>query len=155
MPQALLEKVFASKKFNEGFRTTEYLAAALLDQRWHQLGAGKVPADVLAFEAATLKDAGVDYAPVPTRYRSTYFSHVFSGGYSAGYYGYLWSEKLDADTVDWFTEHGGMTRANGELFRKKLLSKGGTMEAMRMYRAFRGRDAKIEPLLERRGLTAQ
>jgi peptidyl-dipeptidase Dcp len=155
MPQALLDKVLASKKFNEGFRTTEYLAASLLDQRWHQLGAGQVPADVLAFEAATLKDAGVDYAPVPTRYRSTYFSHVFSGGYSAGYYGYLWSEKLDADTVDWFTEHGGMTRANGDLFRKKLLSKGGTMEAMQMYREFRGRDARIEPLLERRGLTAQ
>jgi peptidyl-dipeptidase Dcp len=155
MPQALLDKVLASKKFNEGFRTTEYLAASLLDQRWHQLGAGQVPADVLAFEAATLKDAGVDYAPVPTRYRSTYFSHVFSGGYSAGYYGYLWSEKLDADTVDWFTEHGGMTRANGDLFRKKLLSKGGTMEAMQMYREFRGRDARIEPLLERRGLTVQ
>lgn len=155
MPQALLDKVFASKKFNEGFRTTEYLAASLLDQRWHQLGAGQVPADVLAFEAATLKEAGVDYAPVPPRYRSTYFSHVFSGGYSAGYYGYLWSEKLDADTVDWFTEHGGMTRANGDVFRKKLLSKGGTMEAMQMYREFRGRDARIEPLLERRGLTAQ
>jgi peptidyl-dipeptidase Dcp len=153
MPQELLDKVIASKKFNEGFRTTEYLAASILDQKWHQLGASQIPTDVLAFEAASLKAAGVDYAPVPPRYRTTYFSHVFSGGYSAGYYGYLWSEKLDADTVEWFNENGGMLRKNGDYFRKMLLSKGGTMDAMQMFRAFRGRDAKIEPLLERRGLT--
>ena len=153
MPQELLDKVIASKKFNEGFRTTEYLAASILDQKWHQLGASQIPTDVLGFEAASLKAAGVDYAPVPPRYRTTYFSHVFSGGYSAGYYGYLWSEKLDADTVEWFNENGGMLRKNGDYFRKMLLSKGGTMDAMQMFRAFRGRDAKIEPLLERRGLT--
>jgi peptidyl-dipeptidase Dcp len=153
MPQELLDKVVASKKFNEGFRTTEYLAASILDQKWHQLGASQIPTDVLGFEAASLKAAGVDYAPVPPRYRTTYFSHVFSGGYSAGYYGYLWSEKLDADTVEWFNENGGMLRKNGDYFRKMLLSKGGTMDAMQMFRAFRGRDAKIEPLLERRGLT--
>jgi peptidyl-dipeptidase Dcp len=153
MPQELLDKVVASKKFNEGFRTTEYLAASILDQKWHQLGASQIPADVLGFEAASLKAAGVDYAPVPPRYRTTYFSHVFSGGYSAGYYGYLWSEKLDADTVEWFNENGGMLRKNGDYFRKMLLSKGGTMDAMQMFRAFRGRDARIEPLLERRGLT--
>lgn len=154
MPRELLDKVIRSQQFNEGFRTTEYLAAAILDQRWHRLGAAQIPEDVLAFEAAVLKDAGVDFAPVPTRYRSTYFSHVFSGGYSAGYYSYLWSEKLDADTVDWFTENGGMLRKNGDLFRKMVLSRGGTMDAMAMYRAFRGRDARIEPLLERRGLHA-
>ena len=153
MPQELLDKVIASKKFNEGFRTTEYLAASILDQKWHQLGVSQIPSDVLSFEAKSLKDAGVDYAPVPPRYRTTYFSHVFAGGYSAGYYGYLWSEKLDADTVDWFTENGGMLRKNGDYFRKMLLSKGGTMDAMQMYRNFRGRDARIEPLLERRGLT--
>ncbi|HEX7984086.1 MAG TPA: M3 family metallopeptidase, partial [Duganella sp.] len=153
MPQELLDKVIASKKFNEGFRTTEYLAASILDQKWHQLGATQIPTDVLGFEAASLKAAGVDYAPVPPRYRSTYFSHVFAGGYSAGYYGYLWSEKLDADTVEWFNENGGMQRKNGDYFRKMLLSKGGTMDAMEMFRAFRGRDARIEPLLERRGLT--
>jgi len=153
MPQELLDKVIASKQFNEGYRTTEYLAASMLDQRWHQLGAGKVPADVLGFEAAALKEAGVDFAPVPSRYRSTYFSHVFSGGYSAGYYGYLWSEKLDADTVEWFMENGGLVRKNGDRFRKMLLSRGGTLDAMDMFRAFRGRDAKVEPLLERRGLT--
>ena len=154
MPQELLDKVIASKKFNEGFRTTEYLAASILDQRWHQLSASQIPTDVLAFEAAVMKDAGLDFAPVPTRYRTTYFSHVFSGGYSSGYYGYLWSEKLDADTVDWFKENGGLSRKNGDHFRKALLSRGGTMDAMEMYRKFRGRDAKVEPLLDRRGLTA-
>jgi peptidyl-dipeptidase Dcp len=153
MPKELLDKVAASKKFNQGFTTTEYLAASLLDQRWHQLPAGKVPTDVLGFEAAALKDAGVDFAPVPPRYRTTYFSHSFSGGYSAGYYAYLWSEKLDADTVEWFKENGGLLRKNGDHFRKTLLSRGGTAEAMDLFRNFRGRDAKIEPLLERRGLT--
>jgi peptidyl-dipeptidase Dcp len=153
MPKELLDKVQASKKFNEGFRTTEYLAASILDQKWHQLPASQIPTDVVAFEAKSLKEAGVDYAPVPPRYRTTYFSHVFAGGYSAGYYGYLWAEKLDADTVEWFTENGGMLRKNGDYFRKMLLSRGGTMDAMQMYRNFRGRDAKIEPLLERRGLT--
>ncbi|SFF63016.1 peptidyl-dipeptidase Dcp [Duganella sp. CF458] len=152
MPKELLDKVQASAKFNEGFRTTEYLAASILDQRWHQLPSDKIPTDVLGFESSVLKDAGVDFGPVPPRYRTTYFSHVFAGGYSAGYYGYLWSEKLDADTVEWFTENGGMQRKNGDHFRKALLSKGGTMDAMQMYREFRGRDAKIDPLLERRGL---
>ncbi|NHZ94965.1 M3 family metallopeptidase [Massilia sp. CCM 8734] len=155
MPKELLDKVIASKQFNEGYRTTEYLASSILDQRWHQLSAAQIPTDVVAFEAAALKDAGVDFAPVPPRYRTTYFSHVFSGGYSAGYYGYLWSEKLDADTVEWFNENGGLSRKNGDHFRKMLLSKGGTLDAMQMYRNFRGRDAKIEPLLERRGLNAK
>jgi len=154
MPKELLDKVIASKKFNEGFRTTEYLAASILDQRWHQLGAAQIPTDAMAFEAAVMKDAGLDFAPAPTRYRTPYFSHVFSGGYSAGYYGYLWSEKLDADTVNWFKENGGLSRKNGDYFRKMLLSKGGTMDAMEMYRKFAGRDAKVGPLLERRGLNA-
>jgi peptidyl-dipeptidase Dcp len=155
MPKELLDKVLAAKKFNQGFMTTEYLAASLLDQRWHQLTPAQVPTDVLAFETNALKEAGVDFAPVPPRYRTTYFSHSFSGGYSAGYYAYLWAEKLDADTVEWFKENGGLTRKNGDYFRKTLLSRGGTMDAMDMFHNFRGRDAKIEPLLERRGLTAQ
>jgi peptidyl-dipeptidase Dcp len=155
MPKELLDKVQASKKFNEGYRTTEYLAASMLDQSWHQLGANQVPADVLGFEATALHQAGVDFPLVPPRYRTTYFSHVFSGGYSAGYYGYLWAEKLDADTVEWFNENGGLLRRNGDRFRKMLLSKGGTMDAMQMYRAFRGRDADVKPLLERRGLTGE
>lgn len=153
MPQALLDKVVASKKFNQGYLTTEYLAASLLDQRWHQLKPGEIPTDVLAFEARALKDAGVDYAPVPPRYRTTYFSHSMNGGYSAGYYAYLWSEKLDADTVQWFTESGGLSRKNGDHFRKTLLSRGGSADAMDLFRDFRGRDPVIEPLLERRGLT--
>ncbi|WP_312513735.1 M3 family metallopeptidase [Massilia sp.] len=153
MPKELLDKVQASQQFNEGFRTTEYLAAALLDQAWHQLTPEQIPTDVLAFEADALKKAGVDFALVPPRYRTTYFSHTFAGGYSAGYYGYLWAEKLDADTVNWFKENGGLTRKNGDHFRKTLLSRGGTLDAMQMYRNFRGKDAVIQPLLERRGLT--
>jgi peptidyl-dipeptidase Dcp len=155
MPKELLEKVQASQQFNEGFRTTEYLAASLLDQAWHQLTPDQIPTDVLAFEADALRKAGVDFALVPPRYRTTYFSHTFSGGYSAGYYGYLWAEKLDADTVNWFKEHGGLTRKNGDHFRKTLLSRGGTLDAMQMYRNFSGRDAQVQPLLERRGLTGQ
>ena len=153
MPKELLDKVVASKKFNQGYMTTEYLAASLLDQRWHQLKPSEIPLDVLAFEAKALKDAGVDYAPVPPRYRTTYFSHSMNGGYSAGYYAYLWSEKLDADTVQWFTESGGLGRKNGDHFRKTLLSRGGSADAMDLFRNFRGRDPVIEPLLERRGLT--
>ncbi|WP_229212259.1 M3 family metallopeptidase [Duganella sp. HH105] len=152
MPKDLLDKVIASKKFNQGFLTTEYLSASLLDQRWHQLTPAQIPTDVLGFEAASLKDMGVDFAPVPPRYRTTYFSHSFSGGYSAGYYAYLWSEKLDADTVEWFKEKGGLKRENGDWFRAKLLSRGGTDDAMNLFRNFRGRDPIIEPLLDRRGL---
>ena len=149
---ALLDNVIAAKKFNQGYLTTEYLSASLLDQRWHQLAPDQVPGDVLAFEAAALKDAGVDFAPVPPRYRTTYFKHSMEGGYSAGYYAYLWSEKLDADTVEWFNENGGLLRKNGDHFRKTLLSRGGTQDAMELFRTFRGRDAEIKPLLMRRGL---
>ncbi|MDE2430501.1 MAG: M3 family metallopeptidase [Burkholderiales bacterium] len=152
IPQALVDKLMASSKFNQGFATTEYLAATLLDQRWHQLSPDQVPGDALAFEADALKAAGVDFAPVPPRYRSTYFSHIFGGGYSAGYYAYLWSEVLDADTVEWFKEHGGLTRKNGDWFRQQLLSRGGSIDPMQSFRNFRGRDPKIEPLLIRRGL---
>jgi peptidyl-dipeptidase Dcp len=155
MPKELLDKVFASQKFNEGYRTTEYLAASMLDQSWHQLSADQIPADVLAFEANALHQAGVDFPLVPPRYRTTYFSHVFSGGYSSGYYGYLWAEKLDADTVEWFKENGGLSRKNGDRFRKMMLSRGGSQDVMEMYRSFRGRDPVIQPLLERRGLTGE
>ncbi|MCX7177272.1 MAG: M3 family metallopeptidase [Proteobacteria bacterium] len=152
MPQALVDKVLATKKFNQGFATTEYLAAALLDQRWHQLTPEQIPTDALAFEAEALHQAGVDFAPVPPRYRSGYFSHVFSGGYSAGYYAYLWSEVLDADSVEWFKEHGGLSRQNGDWFRQQVLSRGGSADAMTLFRTFRGRAPSIAALLERRGL---
>jgi len=152
MPKELLDKLRASQKFNEGYRTTEYLAAAVLDQRWHQLGSKAIPGNVKSFEEQALKEAGLDFAPVPPRYSSTYFSHAFSGGYSAGYYSYLWAERLDADAGEWFKENGGLQRKNGERFRQMVLSKGGTMDAVQMYRDFRGRDPVIAPLLERRGL---
>lgn len=154
LPKSLVDKVKAAEKFNQGFATTEYLAAALLDQALHQLKADEVPsADaVLEFEAKALKSAGVDFQPVPPRYRTTYFSHIFASGYSAGYYSYIWSEVLDADSVEWFKENGGLKRENGDHFRKTLLSRGGSIEAMDMFRAFRGRDPEIKPLLERRGL---
>ncbi|MDP1699091.1 MAG: M3 family metallopeptidase [Xanthomonadaceae bacterium] len=153
MPQALLDKVMATQKFNQGFATTEYLAASLLDQAWHQVTPEQVPdADgVLAFEANALKQAGVDFAPVPPRYRSTYFSHII-GGYAAGYYSYIWSEVLDADSVEWFKENGGLKRENGDHFRKTLLSRGGAEDAMTLFANFRGRAPDTNPLLARRGL---
>ncbi len=155
LPAELLAKVMSARKFNQSYATTEYLAASLLDQAWHQLKTGEVPSadGVPAFEAAALKKAGVDFAPVPPRYRSTYFSHIFTGNdYAAGYYSYLWSEVLDADTVEWFKQNGGLTRKNGDHYRATLLSRGSSGEAMDLYRSFRGADPRIKPLLERRGL---
>lgn len=154
IPQALLDKVDAAKKFNQGYATTELVAANVIDQAWHQLKAADVPdsAGVADFEAAALKKAGLDFAPVPPRYRSTYFSHIFAGGYSAGYYSYFWSEVLDAATVDWIKNHGGLTRENGDRFRKTLLSRGGSREALDLYRDFTDADPDIRPLLVRRGL---
>ena len=153
MPKELIGKVVeAEQKFDQGFKTTEYLAAALLDQAWYQLKPAEVPNDALAFEASALKNAGVDFAPVPPRYRTTYFSHAFAGGYSAGYYSYIWSEELDADSVEWFKEHGGLKRENGDHFRETLLSRGGSQDAMKLFHDFTGRDPWIEPLLKRRGL---
>ena len=154
LPQEWIDNLNAASTFNEGHATTSYLAAAILDLAWHSLTveeAAKV-SDVEAFETQAIKDYGLDFAPVPTRYRSTYFSHIFAGGYSAGYYGYIWSEVLDADTVDWFKENGGLQRKNGEHFRNTLLGRGGSIDSMQMFRTFRGRDSKIEPLLKRRGL---
>jgi peptidyl-dipeptidase Dcp len=152
IPQEWVDNLKAASAFNEGHATTSYLAAAILDLAWHSLDADATVEDVEEFEAKAIESYGLNYSPVPTRYRSTYFSHIFAGGYSAGYYGYIWSEVLDADTVDWFKENGGLTRANGDHFRKTLLSRGGSINSMQMFRNFRGRDATIEPLLKRRGL---
>jgi peptidyl-dipeptidase Dcp len=152
IPQEWVDNLKAASAFNEGHATTSYLAAAILDLAWHSLDADATVADVEEFEAKAIESYGLNYSPVPTRYRSTYFSHIFAGGYSAGYYGYIWSEVLDADTVDWFKENGGLTRANGDHFRNTLLSRGGSINSMQMFRNFRGRDATIEPLLKRRGL---
>jgi peptidyl-dipeptidase Dcp len=152
IPQALLDKVIAAEKFNQGYKTTEYLSASLLDQAWHQLNPSDIPKDPVAFEAEGLHKAGVDFPPVPPRYRSFYFSHAFAGGYSAGYYSYIWSEVLDADTVEWFKEHGGLKRENGDRFRAMLLSRGGSADALGLFKNFVGRDPYVEPLLKRRGL---
>ncbi|MBE7209919.1 MAG: M3 family metallopeptidase [Gluconacetobacter diazotrophicus] len=153
IPDELLEKMRAAGTFNQGYKTTEYLAASLLDQAWHQLAPGQVPdGDVLAFEAAALAKAGVDFAPVPPRYRSPYFSHIFGGGYSAGYYSYIWSEVLDADGAEWIAAHGGLTRENGDRLRRTVLSRGGSADAMGLYRDFAGATPTVGPLLRRRGL---
>ena len=152
MPQALLHKVNAAEKFNQGFKTTEYLSASLLDQAWHQLNPPDIPNDPVAFEVQALRKAGVNFPPVPPRYRSFYFSHSFAAGYSAGYYSYIWSEVLDADTVEWFKQHGGLKRENGDRFREMLLSRGGSADALGLFKNFVGRDPYVGPLLKRRGL---
>jgi len=153
MPQELLEKVLSTQTFNQGFETTEYLAASILDQALHQLTPEEIPVgdEIMEFERSTFEGAGIVLDSVPPRYRSTYFSHIM-GGYHAGYYSYIWSEVLDADSVDWFKENGGLTRENGDHFRQTLLSRGGADDAMTLFRKFRGRDPDITPLLERRGL---
>lgn len=152
----VIDRIRASQTWGEGFATSEYLAAALLDQAWHRLSSAEADAvtDVAAFEREALAAVGLDDPAVPTRYSSCYFAHTFSGGYSAGYYSYIWSEVLDADTVQWFEQNGGLTRANGDRFRQYVLGIGGKQDPLEAYRAFRGRDAAIEPLLERRGLAA-
>ncbi|KIQ96487.1 M3 family metallopeptidase [Lysobacter sp. A03] len=153
MPQALLDKVAAASKFNQGFATTEYLGSAMLDQSWHQAKADKIPdaTGVMDFEAAALKANGTDYAAVPPRYRTPYFSHIM-GGYAAGYYAYIWSEVLDANTVEYIKKNGGLTRENGDRFRDTLLSRGGSKDALQLFRDFAGHEAEITPLLVRRGL---
>jgi peptidyl-dipeptidase Dcp len=154
MPPALVVGLSDSGGFNEGFATTEYLAAALLDQAWHRLSPEQAEAvtDVEAFERDALEAAGIAVPAVPTRYSSTYFSHTFAGGYDAGYYGYIWSEVLDADTVEWFRDNGGLSREAGRRFATTVLGVGGSQNPLEAYRAFRGRDAEVGPLLRRRGL---
>ncbi|MFF5208783.1 M3 family metallopeptidase [Streptosporangium sp. NPDC000396] len=155
VPAELLEKMKAAEKFNQGFATVEYLAATLLDWAWHKLAPGETVEDAEAFEAAALERAGIAFELVRPRYRTNYFAHIFSsgvGGYSAGYYSYVWSEVLDAESVEWFKENDGLKRDNGDHFRSTLLSVGGSMDVMAAFRDFRGRDPRIEPLLERRGL---
>lgn len=153
IPQELLDKVVATAKFNQGFATTEYLAAAMLDQRLHQASADDIPTadEVVQFEASALAADGIDFAAVPPRYKLPYFSHIM-GGYSAGYYAYIWSEVLDANTVKWIEDNGGLTRENGDRFRATLLSQGGSKPALDLFHAFSGAEPDIQPLLERRGL---
>ena len=163
LPAGLVERLRGQGAFGQGYATAEYLGAALLDQAWHTLGPGQGPAgaeEVEAFEHAALAERGIDDALVPPRYRSTYFSHIFAGGYDAGYYSYIWSEVMDADTAEWFRTDGqgardgdlGLNRRAGEAFRREFLSRGDSRDPLVSYRAYRGRDPRIEPLLSRRGL---
>jgi peptidyl-dipeptidase Dcp len=152
MPQSLVDRIKKSRTFNQGYATVEYLAAALLDMAWHTQTPGAAQPDVPSFENAALQRFDIAMEQVPPRYHTTYFSHIWGGGYSAGYYAYLWSELIDHDAFYWFREHGGMTRENGQRFRDMVLSRGGTMDQAAMYRAFRGRDPIVEPLLIERGL---
>jgi peptidyl-dipeptidase Dcp len=154
MPPELLAKVLAAQKFNTGYGTSEYIEAALLDLSWYEITPAQAPdaQQVPAFEAAALKASGLDYPPVPPRYHSTYFSHIFESGYSAGYYAYLWSEVLARDTGQWMHAHGGLTRANGDYLRSHVLSRGRTEDPQLLFREFYGHGPDVGPLLEYRGL---
>jgi peptidyl-dipeptidase Dcp len=153
MPDALVEKIRKTKTFDQGYKTTEYVAAALLDLAWHTLPPDAPKQEPIAFEKSALERFHIDLAAVPPRYRSTYFAHIFGGGYAAGYYAYMWAEVIDDDAWSWFQENGGLSRKNGDRFRQMILSRGHTEDLAAMYRAFRGRDPIVQPLLEERGLT--
>ena len=154
MPAGLVEKIRDSKLFNQGFATVEYLAASILDMTWHEMRESRPELDVDQFEARSMAGINLIQEIVP-RYRSTYFNHIFSGGYSAGYYVYIWAEQLDADAFEAFKEKGLFDRATARSFRQNILEKYGALDLMTQYKVFRGAEPKIEPLLKRRGLTAQ
>lgn len=154
IPEELLDRIIAARDFNQGFETQEYVAATMVDMEWHTLTPDAIPNDVMAFENAALAKYGLDYEPVPPRYKSPYFAHVFSGGYSANYYAYIWSEVMAADAFAYMKEQGGLTRENGDHYRKTVLSRGGSREAMDLYLDFRGQEPGVEALLRRRGLDA-
>ncbi len=154
IPQALIDKIVASGKFNQGFETVEYLAASILDMDYHVLNTAE-GLDVDKFETEQMQKIGLIKEIIP-RYKSTYFNHIWGGGYAAGYYSYIWAEVLDADAFQAFVESGDIFNANiGASFRENILSKGGTSDAMTMYKTFRGKEPAIEPLLKKRGLVAE
>ncbi|MGA9853247.1 MAG: peptidyl-dipeptidase Dcp [Gammaproteobacteria bacterium] len=152
MPQELVDKVRKARVFNMGYNMTEALAAADLDMQWHLLPASAPLQNVDRFETAALKRTHLYMPEVPTRYRSSYFLHIWANGYAAGYYAYSWTQMLADDGYGWFQEHGGLTRANGDRFREMVLSRGNTEDLAKVYRDWRGRDPIIEPMLEDRGL---
>jgi len=155
MPKDLFDKVIAAQKYGEGYATLEYTEAAVIDQAWHQIAAAQAPKTegVMAFEQKALDNAGLSYGPVPPRYHTPYFLHPFNEGYEAGYYAYIWSEVLARDSGEWFHTHGGISRANGDFFRAKILSRGRTMEPDVLFSQFYGGAPRPEPLLEYRGLS--
>ncbi|HHD2827710.1 M3 family metallopeptidase [Klebsiella quasipneumoniae] len=154
MPEALRDNMLRAATFNKGYDMSELLAAALLDMRWHTLSTTSLPEEVDAFEQKILRDEQLDLAAVPPRYRSSYFSHIFGGGYAAGYYAYLWTQMLADDGYQWFVEQGGLTRENGQRFREAILSRGNSTDLAELYRQWRGHDPQIEPMLENRGMSA-
>jgi peptidyl-dipeptidase Dcp len=153
MPAELVEKIHKSRTFNQGYSLTELLSASMLDMQWHALAPDAPLQNVDDFEKSALAKAHVDLAAVPPRYRSSYFLHIWANGYAAGYYAYQWTEMLDDDAYQWFEENGGLTRANGDRFRKMVLSRGNTEDLETMYADWRGRAPKIDALIEDRGLT--
>jgi peptidyl-dipeptidase Dcp len=147
-----VDKIHSARDFNKGYDMTELVAAAMLDMDWHVLGADAPKPVTDAFETASLQKHHLDVSYVPPRYRSSYFQHIWGNGYAAGYYAYLWTEMLADDGFEWFKEHGGLTRANGDRFRDMVLSRGNTEDLAAMYKAWRGHDPEVEPMLENRGL---
>jgi peptidyl-dipeptidase Dcp len=152
MPTELVEKIKKAQNFNEGYKLTELLAAAELDMQWHSLPADAPLQDPDVFEKEALTKTHLAIPAVPPRYRSSYFSHIWASGYSAGYYAYLWTEMLDDDAYEWFDQHGGLTRANGDRFRQMVLSRGNTEDLARMYQAWRGSVPHVEGMMKYRGL---
>jgi peptidyl-dipeptidase Dcp len=155
IPQALLDRFLEARKFNQGFDTFEYLAAALLDMDWHTLSSDEIPSDVEQFEADVLAKYGVNWDYVPPRYKSGYFNHVWPGGYAASYYAYLWSEVLAADAFAYVNEQGGIESDAAARYRKQILSRGGSEDPMTLYVNFRGQEPGVEALLRRRGLVTK
>jgi peptidyl-dipeptidase Dcp len=152
MPAELAAKIKKAATFNQGYMLTELVAGAELDMQWHTLPASAPQQKPDAFEKEALQKKHLLLAAVPPRYRSSYFSHIWGGDYSAGYYAYLWAEMLDDDAYQWFEEHGGLTRANGDRFRQMVLSRGNTEELAKMYAGWRGKEPSVEPMLKDRGL---
>ena len=152
MPAALHEKIIRAGKFNKGYEMSELLAAALLDLHWHSLPGDRAPQSVDGFEQQALQSDNLALAAVPPRYRSSYFQHIWGGGYAAGYYAYIWTQMLADDGYQWFVEQGGLTRENGEIFRQKILSRGNSSDLKTLYESWRGGQPKLEPMLKNRGL---
>jgi peptidyl-dipeptidase Dcp len=152
MPAALHEKIIRAGKFNKGYEMSELLAAALLDLHWHSLPGDRAPQSVDGFEQQALQSDNLALAAVPPRYRSSYFQHIWGGGYAAGYYAYIWTQMLADDGYQWFVEQGGLTRGNGEIFRQKILSRGNSSDLKTLYESWRGGQPQLEPMLKNRGL---
>ena len=152
MPAALHEKIIRAGKFNKGYEMSELLAAALLDLHWHSLTGDRTPQSVDGFEQQALQSDNLALAAVPPRYRSSYFQHIWGGGYAAGYYAYIWTQMLADDGYQWFVEQGGLTRENGDIFRQKILSRGNSSDLKNLYESWRGGPPQLEPMLKNRGL---